>query len=109
MRLSIAVGLLSALGLIAQSVGVFKSGGQQAVTGTAAKLPSFFANVTCLKVVPGGTQVVYVGDSTVTTANGYPLSANESACFPAINMNQVYVVATTTGSTVAWFGTSNAQ
>ena len=98
-----------AAALMAQSVGTFKNGGQQAVTGTAAKLPSFLANVTCIKVVPAGTQVVYIGNSTVTTSNGYPLSASDSVCFPAVNLNQIYVVAASTGSTVAWFGTSTGQ
>ncbi len=109
MKKSITIALLAVLTIAAQSVGTFKAGNQQAVTGTAAQLPSFLANVTCVKVLPGGTRVVYIGDSTVTTSTGYPLSVSESACFPALNLNQIYVVAAGTGSTVAWFGTSNAQ
>lgn len=107
MKKRIAILALVAVGALAQSVGWFKPGNQQAVTGTAAQLPSFVANVTCLKVVPGGTQVVYIGGPTVTTSTGYPLNASESACFPAVNLNQIYVIAANTGSTVAWFGTSN--
>lgn len=83
--------------------------GQQAVTGTATKLPNLNTQNVCLKVIPAGTQVVYVGSSAaVTTSTGYPLSAGDSVCMVVNNLNQIYVVATTTGSTMSWVTTYQA-
>lgn len=74
---------------------------QQAVTATAAVLPTNTAKRVCLKVLIGGTQIVYYGPSTVTTANGQELSPGDASCMPIDNSNRVYVIAGATGSTVA--------
>lgn len=104
-RLFIAFAFAGAL--LAQSLGSFVQGGQQTVTGTAAQLPAFVANAICLKVVDGGPQTVYIGSVGVTTSNGFPLVAGAGTCFPIANLNQLYVIASTTGSTVAWYGVKN--
>lgn len=91
-----------------QSVGVFVASGQQAVTATAAALPSQALTVLCVKGAPGNSLTVYIGGPAVTTSTGYPLAASESACFPIGNANKLYVVASNTGSTLAWFATNNA-
>lgn len=83
--------------------GNWQPGGQQAVTAVATALPSKVSTAVCVKVVPGGTQTVFIGGSTVTTSTGYPLAASESSCFQSNNLNRVYVVAASTGSTIAWF------
>lgn len=91
----------------AQSIGIFVAAGQQAVTGTAAALPSQANTVLCVKGVPGNSLTIYIGGSTVTTSTGYPLAASESACFPIVNANRLYVIASSTGSSIAWFATNN--
>lgn len=101
------LGLACAASIFAQSLGSFVQGGQQAVTGSAVQLPNFVANAICLSVAPGGTQTVYIGGAAVSTSTGFPLAAGGGTCFPIANLNQLYVVATTTGSTVAWYGVKN--
>ena len=73
---------------------------QQAVTATAAVLPTNTAKRVCIKVGIGGTQTVYFGPSTVTTANGQVLEAGDAWCGTLDNSNRIYVVAASTGSTV---------
>lgn len=81
---------------------------QQAVTASAVPLPSFQTQYACVKVIAGGTQTVYVGNSSsVTTSTGYPLAAGDSVCLQVNNLNQLYVIAGGTGSTVAWLATWN--
>ncbi len=99
--------VLCSLSLFAQSlrsIGYFVQGGQQAVTGSAVALPSFTANAICLATVSGGSQTVFIGGSSVTTSTGFPLAAGSGTCFPISNLNQLYVIAASTGSTVAWYG-----
>jgi hypothetical protein len=87
--------------------GNWQPGNQQAVTGTATALPNVQTTAVCLKVVPGGTQTVFIGGSGVTTSNGFPLAVSstsgDSTCFQINNLNRIYVIASTTGSTIAWF------
>lgn len=75
---------------------------QQAVTGTAAALGSNTAKFACLRVLGAGTQAVYVGAAGVATSTGYELSPGDSQCWPVSNTNLLNVIATTTGSTVAY-------
>ncbi|AMS02859.1 hypothetical protein BJD57_gp27 [Gordonia phage Vivi2] len=78
--------------------------GQQAVTTTAAALPSNLL-VNGVRVRNGGTtEVVYIGKSGVTTANGYPLAPGESVHVPVDNTNLVFVIAGATGSTISYLG-----
>lgn len=76
--------------------------GQQAVTATAAVLPTNAAKRVCLKVLIAGTQDVAFGPSTVTTANGQILSPGDAWCGPLDNSNRIFVIAAGTGSTVAF-------
>jgi|GEM_PF-4487083 len=101
--------LTLAVGCACAQVGTFGNTGQQAVTATATVLaiPSGLAAV-CVKALPGNSSpaVVYVGsNASVTTSTGYPLSASESTCVPVSGGKNVYVVASGTGSSVAWLGT----
>lgn len=76
--------------------------GQQAVTATAAVLPTSAGKQVCLKVLIAGTQAVYYGPATVTTTTGQELSAGDASCLSLDNANRVFVIAASTGSTVAW-------
>jgi hypothetical protein len=76
--------------------------GQQAVTGTAAVLPTVTASRICLRVLIAGTQTVYFGPSGVTTATGQELSPGDTWCGTLSNLNSIYVIASTTGSTIGY-------
>jgi hypothetical protein len=109
-RLLQAFGLLAFAGFASAQVGTFGASNQQAVTATATVLniPAGLSAV-CVKALPGNTSpaVVYVGaSSAVTTSTGYPLSASESTCLPVSGGQRVFVIASGTGSSVAWLGTT---
>lgn len=92
--------------LDAQNVGSWGATGQQAVTGSAAALASSTARAACVKAASGNSLVVYVGNSaSVTTSTGYGIEAGQSFCTPLTNLNQIYVIASSTGSSVTWFTT----
>ena len=76
--------------------------GQQAVTGTAAVLPTVTASRICLRVLIAGTQTVYFGPSGVTTSTGQELSPGDTWCGTLSNLNSIYVIASTTGSTIGY-------
>lgn len=86
--------------------GAFAGTGQQAVTGSAAALPSLSTKQVCVTHVSGGSQtVVYVGSTSgVTTSTGFPLQQGQALCMPVSNVNLVYVIAASTGSSVAYAG-----
>lgn len=89
-------------------VGVYSVGlgtlntGQVAVTGTAAALPSSTAASVCVKALIGNTINVYAGPSGITTSTGYELPPGQGICWNLSNASSVFVVASTTGASVAW-------
>ena len=74
---------------------------QQAVTASAVALPTNSGKAVCVKVLLASTLNVYVGGSGVTTGNGYELAPGDSACWSLTNSNLLYVIASSTGSTVS--------
>ena len=76
--------------------------GQQADTATAVALPTNTAKRVCFKVLAAGTQTVYFGPTGVTIATGQELQAGDSWCGTLDNSNRVFVIAASTGSTVAF-------
>ncbi len=48
--------------------------------------------------------LMFVGGSTVSAGNGYPLAAGESVFVPTANLASVYIDAATTGNGVAYLG-----
>lgn len=81
--------------------------GQQAVTGTAAALPSNTTKFVCVRALIANTINVYVGTTTVTTSGstgGFELPPGQGQCFQVGNSNQLYVIASTTGASVSWEG-----
>lgn len=48
-----------------------------------------------VKALSTNTAVVYVGDSSVTTSDGFPLSANESISLPVDDPSKVYCISGT--------------
>lgn len=76
--------------------------GQQAVTASAVVLPTVTAQRVCIKVLTAGTQTVYFGPSGVSTATGQELSPGDAWCGKVDNLNRIFVIAGSTGSTVAY-------
>jgi hypothetical protein len=77
---------------------------QQAVTASAAALPSNAAHSFCVKALPTNALTVYLGGSGVTTSTGYPLQPGDWFCYQLSNTNLVYVIASSTGSSVSITG-----
>lgn len=77
---------------------------QQSVTASAVALASNAVHGFCVKALPTNSITVYVGASGVTTGTGYPLVADDSFCYQGSNTNLVYVIASTTGASVAVSG-----
>jgi hypothetical protein len=80
--------------------------GQQAVTATAAALPSNPSKTVCVASSINNSILVYVGPAAITTATGFFLAPGQSTCQPLSNTNLLSVVASTTGATVAWISTN---
>lgn len=53
-----------------------------------------------VKALKGNTGTIYVGGSTVTAANGYPLEAGESEYFPVDDPSRLWVIASAAGQIV---------
>jgi hypothetical protein len=79
------------------SIGTF----QQAVTASAVVLATHAAKRVCLKVLSAGTQVVYFGAAGVSTTTGQELSPGDAWCGPIDDSSRIFVIAGSTGSTVA--------
>jgi hypothetical protein len=77
--------------------------GQQAVTATAAALPTqALTRPVCVLALATNSLTVYAGASGVTTATGFALVPGSSLCLPVSNLNLIFVVASGTGSSVTW-------
>lgn len=80
--------------------------GSQAVTATAAALPDLPVKELLLQADPGNVINVYVGRDTVTVPGGAKpgivLTPGSVVTFKPQNLNQVYVIASTTGAKVNW-------
>jgi hypothetical protein len=78
---------------------------QQPVTATATALSSNSTHSFCVKALVTNGLTVYVGTSSaVTTSSGFPLEPGIVACYQASNTNLIYVIASSTGSSVAVMG-----
>jgi len=80
--------------------------GQQAVTATATAIATNTAKNVCLKALSTNTINVYVGTTGVTTATGFELTPGDGFCAPMSNSNLIFVIASTTGASVTYYGTN---
>lgn len=67
--------------------------GKVDVGTTAAALGSGQCSAVAVKAASGNAGVVYVGNSTVTDGDGYPLAAGESETFFVSDLSAIYVIA----------------
>ena len=80
--------------------------GQQAVTGSAVALATHASKNVCVKSLIGNNLTVYVGPTGITTSTGMELAPGDSVCLPVSNTNLLFVIASTTGSSVSWISTN---
>lgn len=88
--------------LVVEGGGTLAATNQQAVTASAVALASQAAKGVCVQALLANQIDVFVGASGVTTSTGYPLTPGSSWCGNLSNVNQVFVIASTTGASVAW-------
>ena len=77
---------------------------QQAVTASAVALSSNTTHSFCVQALASNAITVYVGPSGVTTSTGFPLAPGVGVCYQLSNSNLLYVIASTTGASVAVTG-----
>lgn len=82
-------------------LGTFNAG-QQAVTGTAAALPSASTRAVCVTALSTNTISIFLGPTGVTASTGLELQPGQATCQPVSNSNLIFVVAATTGATATW-------
>lgn len=85
------------------AVGTFFAG-QQAVTASAVALATNSAKQVCVKALTANGLTVYIGPSGVTTSTGMELAAGDSQCLGLNNSNLIFVIASSTGSSVSFNG-----
>jgi hypothetical protein len=91
--------------VVRQAPGASIVAGQQAVTGSAVALPTVSVRQVCVTHIEGGSvNTIFVGPTGVTTANGFPLVSGATACLPVDNVNDLFVIASGVGSSVAYVG-----
>ena len=80
--------------------------GQGHTTGTNGTPTVLGSALVCASVVvralPANTGLVYLGDSAVTTSNGYELSAGDALGMDIDNVNLLYFDVDTNGEGVSW-------
>jgi len=80
--------------------------GQQAVTASAAALATNATKNACVEALVGNTINVYLGPSGVSISTGIELPPGATVCWPVMNTNLIYVIASTTGASVSWFASN---
>jgi hypothetical protein len=76
--------------------------GQQAVTASAVALAANGAKGVCVKALVDNGIKVYIGPSGVSITTGDELAAGDGRCYPLDNTSRIFVIASTTGSSVSW-------
>jgi hypothetical protein len=94
---------------VTQAESVTFATGQQAVTGTAAKLnggtATSWGNGFRLKCLSTSTASLFYGPSGVTTSTGDELAPGESVVLPMSDISSVYVIAVSASTaTASWVG-----
>src|SRR4029077_19439527 len=78
----------------------------QASFTTAAAFASNATKELCVRALISNTDILFIGSSSVTTANGYPLYAGDAVCAHPNNGNLVYAVANAGTQSAAFIGTN---
>lgn len=91
--------------LVARGKSVLAGFGQTNVAnaGTRVALTTTTTRVFLIKALSTNTGLIYVGDDTVTSANGHVLSAKEEALLP-LDASGIQIDASVNGEGVSWMG-----
>jgi len=77
--------------------------GQQAVTASAAALPSA-SLTTGIVLTNGSSATVYIGGSSVTSSTGYALSSGASIGLVVAQLSSVYIIGTASSGNLSYIG-----
>jgi len=77
--------------------------GQQTITTTAASLPSSVL-VNGVVLTNGGTAIMYIGGSSVTSSTGYALAIGASVGLAVANLSSVYIIGTASSGNISYIG-----
>ena len=77
--------------------------GQQAVTASAAALPSA-SLTTGIVLTNGSSATVYIGGSSVTSSTGYALSSGASIGLVVAQLSSVYIIGTASSGNLSYLG-----
>ena len=77
--------------------------GQQAVTASAAALPSA-SLTTGIVLTNGSSATVYIGGSSVTSSTGYALSSGSSIGLVVAQLSSVYIIGTASSGSLSYIG-----
>ena len=77
--------------------------GQQAVTASAAALPSA-SLTTGIVLTNGSNAIVYIGGSSVTSSTGYALAVGASVGLVVAQLSSVYIIGTASSGNLSYLG-----
>lgn len=77
-----------------------------ATAGTRVQLPSNAIDSLTVKALAANTGTIFVGGSTVSSANGFQLAAGDTLSMDVGNSNLVYIDSTVNGEGVTWIAIS---
>ena len=77
--------------------------GQQAITASAAALPSA-SLTTGIVLTNGSSATVYIGGSSVTSSTGYALSSGSSIGLVVAQLSSVYIIGTASSGSLSYIG-----
>ena len=78
--------------------------GFQAITtaGTRVNLADNVAKSITIKANANNNGTVYIGDSTVTSSDGFPLRAGDTLSLDISNTNKIWIDASISGESISW-------
>jgi hypothetical protein len=72
--------------------------------GTRVQLTTFSCKSVVIKALPTNSGVIFVGNSTVASSNGFVISASESVSLDIDNVNHVWIDSATNGDGISFMG-----
>ena len=70
--------------------------------GTRVQMPTFACQSVTVKALVANTGLIYIGGSTVSSTNGFQLSAGDSVSMDISNVNVLYIDSSVNGEGVSW-------
>lgn len=73
-----------------------------ATAGTSVQLPTNICKSIVIKGLSSNTGIIFVGNSTVSSTNGFQLSAGDIVALDINNTNVIWIDSTVNGEGVSW-------